>query len=130
MRAVAEEEPAADVHAAGFEVLDLTEQLRAIDDDAVADETELIGMEDSGGNEMELELAKFVDDRVAGVVASRVPGDDIRFLCQEVYDPALALVPPLAAHNHYRWHRLTPAWPGLLSRPLPRRANDENPQGV
>src|SRR5207244_12783872 len=114
----------------GVDAVGHEEQLRRIEDDAVADETELIGMEDSGGNEMELELAKFVDDRVAGVVASRVPGDDIRFLCQEVYDPALALVPPLAAHNHYRWHRLTPAWPGLLSRPLPRRANDENPQGV
>ena len=86
-------------------MLDLSEQLGAVDDDAVADEAELIGVEDAGGDEMKLELSEFVDDGVAGVVARRVTGYDMRFLCQEVYDPPLAFVPPLAAHNHYRRHR-------------------------
>src|SRR5438552_11439830 len=128
MRPIAKEQAAANLHAAIFEVLDLSEEFGTVDDDSVADKAELIGIENSGGNEMEFELAEFVDDRVAGVVASRVPGDDIRFLCQEVYDPTLALVPPLAAHNHYRWHRLTPALPGLLSRP-PQTGDDEKSSG-
>jgi hypothetical protein len=67
--AIAKEEAAADAHTAFFEVLDLTEKFVAIDDDAVADEAELIWVENTGWDEMKLELAEFVDDGMAGVVA-------------------------------------------------------------
>ena len=56
------------------------EQLGAVDDDAVADEAELIGIEDAGGDQMELELAEFVDDGMAGVISRGVTGYDMRFL--------------------------------------------------
>ena len=105
VRAVAQKEAAADGDAALFEVLDLAQQLGGVDDDAVADDADLVGVEDAGGDEMELELAELVDDGMAGVVPCGVPGYDLRLFRQEVYDPALALVPPLAAHNHYRRHR-------------------------
>ena len=45
------------------------EQGLRIDDDAVADDADLVGAEDAGGDDVEGELAKLVDDGVAGVVA-------------------------------------------------------------
>ena len=105
LRAVAEEEPALDGDAARLQVLDLLEQVGGVDDDAVADDADLVGVEDAGGHEVELELAELVDDGVAGVVAGGVPGHDVGLLRQQVDDAPLALVPPLAAHDHDDWHK-------------------------
>jgi hypothetical protein len=104
VRAIAEKEAAADGDAALLEVLDLAEKLGGVDDDTVTDDAGLIGIENAGGYEVELELPEFIDDGMTGVIPCGVPGNDLRFFRQEVYDPSLALVPPLAAHNHYRRH--------------------------
>jgi hypothetical protein len=37
------------------------------------------------------------DDRMAGVVAALIPGDDIRPLGQQVYDLPFAFIAPLGA---------------------------------
>ena len=102
VRAVGEEEPALDVDAALLEVLDLVEQLFGIDHAAVADDADLVGVEDAGRHEVELEFAQLVDDRVTGVVPGGVPGYDVRFLRKEVDNPPLTLVAPLASDNDNR----------------------------
>ena len=105
MRAVAEEEAPLDLNPSLLQVLDLAEQHRRVNDDPVADDAELIGVKDAGGDDVEGELAEFVDYGVAGVISGRVTGDDVGFFSQQVNDPALALVPPLAAHDNYCWHK-------------------------
>ena len=71
-----------------------------VDDAAVANDADFIGVEDAGGNDVKRELAQFVDYGVAGVISGRVAGNNVGFFSQQIDDPALALVPPLAAHDN------------------------------
>src|SRR3990172_4735921 len=105
LRAVAEEQPSLDGDAARLQPLDLLEEAGGVDDDAVADDANLLGVEDAGGHEMERELADFVYDGVTGVGAGGVPCDYLGLLRQQVYDAPLPLVPPLAPHDHDDWHK-------------------------
>ncbi len=104
--AVAEEQPAPHGHSARLDVVDLLEEDLGVDDDAVTDDAGFIGVEDAGGDEVQLELAQLVDDGVPGVVGGGVPGDDLGLLRQQVYHSALTFVPPLAAYDHDRWHKI------------------------
>ncbi len=103
--ALAQGQPPPHGDAARLQVLDLPQQHRRVDDDAVADDADLIGVEDARRDEVQPELAQLVDHGVAGVVAGGVPGDQMGFLGQQVYDPAFALIPPLAAHHYDNWHK-------------------------
>ena len=57
----------------------------------------LSGVEDPGGDQVELELLAVADDRVAGVVAALEAHDRVGALGEQVGDLALALVAPLGA---------------------------------
>ena len=103
MAAVAHEE-VADGDPAGDELVDLLQQDRRVDGDAVADQAGLIGVKDARRHDVQLELAEIIDDRVPGVVAGGVSRDDRRALCDQVDDPALAFVSPLAADDYDCWH--------------------------
>src|SRR6185436_16940755 len=79
----------ADVDAAAPQTVDLAEQDARVDDDAVADHTGLVGVEDPRRNQVELELIAVADDRVAGVVAALEADDRIRPLGEQIGDLAL-----------------------------------------
>ncbi len=98
-----------------LEVFDLPEEVGGVDDEAVADEAGLVGVEDAGGDEVETERPHVVDNRVPGVVPRRVAGDDGCVLGQEVDGPTFSLVAPLAADDYECWHKFTPSWSGPAS---------------
>ena len=63
-------------------------------------------VEDAARHEPQLVGLVADHERVAGVVAALVAGDDVGPLGQQVDDLALALVAPLGAHDHVQRHRL------------------------
>ena len=87
----------ADVDAAPAQAVDLLEQDLRVEDDAVADHADLVGMEDARGDQVELELLAAADDRVAGVVAALEADDHVGLVGEQIGDLPLALVAPLGA---------------------------------
>ena len=80
--------------------LDLLGEMIGVEHDAVADDRELAGPHDAGGQQRELERLAADDERMAGVVAALETHDDVRRYGQPVDDLALALVAPLGADHH------------------------------
>jgi hypothetical protein len=95
---------AADVHSAPPEGVDLLGQHRGIDDHAVADRADLAGVEDAGGDQVELVHVVASNDRVAGVVAALEANDEVGLLREQVGDLAFPLVAPLGADDDHSWH--------------------------
>ena len=87
------------VDAARAQAVDLADQDRRVDDDAVADDAARARVEDARRDQVELELLLAADDRVAGVVAALEAHDDVGVLGEQVDDLALALVAPLGADD-------------------------------
>ena len=83
---------------------ELLDQHLRVDDDAVADDAALAGVEDPGRDEVELPLVAVAHDRVAGVVAALEAHDRVGPLGEQVGDLALALVAPLGADDHDSRH--------------------------
>ena len=86
--------------AARLEHGDLVDQRLRIDDQSVADDGGFVGVEDACRDEMEGELAFFVDDGVSGVVAGGIADHDRRVASEQVDDATLALIAPLATDRH------------------------------
>jgi len=101
MGAVTQEQASLDGDTAFFQMVDLLEENGGINDETVADYADLIGVENPSGNDMKLELAEFIDDGVAGVIAGGVPGYQVGLFCQQVHYPAFAFIPPLPADDYY-----------------------------
>jgi hypothetical protein len=99
----------AHVDPAPAQPVDLLEQHGRVDDDPVADRAVLAGVEDPGGDQVELPDVGAAHDRVAGVVAALEAHDDVGLLGDEVGDLALALVAPLGADDREARHRQAPA---------------------
>ena len=95
----------ADVDAAPAQAVELADQHRGVDDDAVADHAGLARVEDPGRDQVELERLAVADDRVAGVVAALEADDHRGVLGEQVDDLALALVAPLGPDDHDSRHR-------------------------
>ena len=93
-----------DVDAPLPEAVDLADEVPGIEDDAVADDAELAGAHDAGGQKRQLVGLVADDEGVAGVVAALEAHDDVGALGQPVDDLALALVAPLGAHHHHICH--------------------------
>ena len=83
----------------GADLFDLFDQVVGVEDDAVADDSELARTHDSGGKQRELEHLSVDDQRVPGVVASLEAHDHVRSERQPVDDLALPFVAPLGADN-------------------------------
>ena len=98
VRAVAEDQLRG-IDPAGLERIDLAQQDLGVHSHTVADNAGLIGVEDACGHNVEFELSAFVDNGVAGVVASRIAGDNTCFASEEIDDSAFAFVAPLPADN-------------------------------
>src|SRR5205823_14726384 len=77
-----------------------------VDDDPVADQAELPGVEDPRRDQVELVCVAAPDDRVARVVAALVADDDVRAFGDEVGDLPLTLIAPLGAHDYEPRYRV------------------------
>ena len=85
--------------AAALQAGDLVGDDLRIDDHAVADHAELVGVEDPRRDQVELVDLVAADDRVAGVVAALIADHDVGPLGEQVGDLSLPLVAPLGADN-------------------------------
>ena len=77
----------------------LTEEMLKVDDDAGAENVDGLIAQDAGGHEVHDELALFIDDGVAGVVAALIADDDVIVLAEQVDHTALALIAPVSTNN-------------------------------
>jgi len=93
-----------DADALRFEIGGLLEKGRGREHEPVADDAESRRMEDARGDEVEDDLAAPDVDRVPGVMAPLITGDDIEGRGQQVDDLALAFVAPLSAENEEVGH--------------------------
>ena len=101
---VAAHPQAAAVDATRGQHVDLVEQHRRVDHDAVADDRRDERVEDTARDELEGERLTVDDDGVPGVVAALVADDHRHLLGQEVGELTLALVAPLGADDHGSGH--------------------------
>ena len=85
----------ADVDAGLRQLVDLGEERRRIDHDAVADDAGDARMQDAGRKQPQHELAPVGVHGVTGVVAALIPGHDRKIRRQQIDDLALAFVSPL-----------------------------------
>ena len=90
---------------APFEPVDLAQQHARVEDDPVADHAGLVRVEDPRGDQVELELLAFADDRVAGVVAALEAHDHLGPLREQIGDLPLPLVAPLGTDYDHAWHK-------------------------
>ena len=94
-------------HALGGDALDFLEKSPGVNDHAVADERELAGADDAGGQQAELVLDAVDDQRVARIVAALETNDDIGAAGQPIDDFAFAFIAPLGADDRDIAHCLT-----------------------
>ena len=85
-------------HAGVRDERDLREERVGVDDDSGPDHGGRAA-DDAGGEEVEGEVAVGELDRVAGVVAAVIAGDDVEPIGEKVDDLSLSFVSPLAAEN-------------------------------
>src|SRR3954449_2784260 len=97
----------AQVHPALSQAVDLLAQDAQVHYHAVADHAQLAGVEDPGGDQMELVHLVAQHDRVAGVVSALKADHGVRLLGKEVHDLALALIAPLGADYYESRHDRT-----------------------
>ena len=81
------------------QLLDLVEQRLGIDDHPVAEDAELVGMEDAGRDQPQREMFVAELDRVAGVVPALVAGHDVEGFAEKIDDLAFPFVAPLGADD-------------------------------
>ena len=91
-------------HFAALEIVDLRPQHRRVDDDAVADDRDDVGVEHTGRHEVKSELTPEILDCVAGVVAALIPDHHIGLLAQQIGDFPFAFVAPLGAYYDENRH--------------------------
>ena len=100
MSALAHPDPSVEVDAPFAQGVVLFEEVENVEDDAVPQQASLLRMQDAGRNLMQDELVVAHVDGVTGVCTTLVASHQVRLLGQDVYDLALALVPPLTADHH------------------------------
>ena len=103
VRAARDQQPR-DVDTALGEAVELVEQHRQVDDDAVADHRRAARREDARGQQVQRVLLVVDDHGVPGVVAAVVLDDVVDAGAQGVGGLALALVAPLRADHDDRGH--------------------------
>src|SRR5437867_2783101 len=115
MGSVADEQ-VLDRMAKGASFLDLLQELRRIDHDAVADHVHRALPEDARRQQMECVQLFAHLDRVARVRAALEPHDDVRAVGEEVDNLPLAFVPKLGSYHNGRGHanRRRNIAPGLM----------------
>ncbi len=95
---------AADVDAPRAQRVELLDQHLRVDHHPVADHAALAGVEDAGGDQVQLPLLAVPHDRVARVVAALEAHHRVAVLGEQIDDLALPLIAPLGTHYDYSWH--------------------------
>ena len=102
--AVADRELRFDGNAGRRQGVDLLDQRRGIDDDAVADDGFHAVAQDAAGNQLENELLLADKNRVPGIVAALIARDDVEMLGKQVDNFAFAFIAPLSAKHNQITH--------------------------
>src|SRR5205807_4533004 len=102
---------------ARLQLVDLGEEDLRVDHAPRAEHAFLAG-DDPARDLADLERLAAGDDRVAGVRTALVAAHDVRGLGEQVDDLPLALVAPLRADDHGRWHVR-----GVCQNPRPPRGS-------
>ena len=89
-----------ELHAAFCHAVHFFEQRSGIDHHAVPDDARLALVQNPGGDQVQDELVRAHDHRMARVVAALIARNDIRPLGKQVDDLSLPLVAPLGADNY------------------------------
>ena len=95
-----------DLYPGGAHAIHLAADVLEIDHSARAQQVDLFRAEDARGQQVQLELAIFVDDGMAGVVAALIADDHVVALGEVIDHAALALVAPVDADNGAMCHML------------------------
>ena len=85
--------------ALGFERTNFIDQDFGIDDHAVSDDAELVGMERAGRHQVQNGFLAVYDQGVAGVVTALIAHDDIGVVGKKIDDLTLAFVAPLGTDD-------------------------------
>ena len=101
MRAVADFQPAAHARAGLLQLANFLLQRHRIEHYTVSDRRHLIRTNDPGRKKLEHILLRPHQDRVTGVGASLVSGNDIKVFRQDIDHLALALITPLNSQYHH-----------------------------
>ena len=91
--------PGADLYAALPQARGFAGEMLQVDDDPGAEDVHRFVPQDAGGHEVHDELALFVYDGMAGVVAALIADHNIVVLTEQVHHAALALVAPVCSNN-------------------------------
>lgn len=81
------------------QLVDLTVQMVGVDDHTVAHHADNIGAEDTGGQQVQHELAPLVLDGMTSVVAALIACNNIVLLADQIDHAALALIAPVDTRN-------------------------------
>jgi hypothetical protein len=73
-------------------------------DTAAADDVYAVGVDETGGQDMEVVRDTVGDDCVTGIVTALGTAADLRFVCEDVGELALAFVAPLGAEDNCDGH--------------------------
>jgi hypothetical protein len=73
-------------------------------DTATTDDVYAVGVDETGGQDMEVVRDTIGDDCVTGVVTALGAAADLRFVCEDVGELALAFVTPLGAEDNSNRH--------------------------
>jgi hypothetical protein len=87
-----------------LERLELLEEARDVDDAAAADDVDAVGVDKTGGQDVEVVGDAVGDDGVAGVVTALGAAADLRLVGEDVGELALAFVAPLGAEDNRDGH--------------------------
>ncbi len=96
---------ARDVDASGDEHVELADECRRVDHDAVPDHRRDVRIEDARRHEVQLQDLVALDHGVARVVAALVAHDHRNLLGQEVGRLAFSFVAPLQPDHDRGWHQ-------------------------
>ncbi len=99
VRGIADEQVLLDHDAGRAQLLDLLEQRFGVDDHAVAEEAELVRMDDARGDQPQCEVLVGELHRVPGVVAALIPSHDVEALAEKIDDLPLSFISPLRADD-------------------------------
>src|SRR5207244_13133553 len=99
VRGIADLQVVIDAYTHAAQLLDLFEQRLGVDDHSIAEDAELVRMEDAGGDESQSEMLIGELDRVSGVMPALISRDYVVGLAEKIDDLSLAFVAPLRSHD-------------------------------
>ncbi len=92
------------IHARLLQGFRLALQRQRVDDHAAAQHCPGVGVNDAGGDQMQLENRRAHRHRVTGIVAAVEAAHQVRPGGKQVHHAALAFIPPLGSKHNFKRH--------------------------